>query len=79
MAKADNPKHNPLARRRNRPRYIGGVLIPPDILAEAQRRRIELLRKEMAQQVRYRLPRWLRLWLKIKNVITNAWTKTQKE
>lgn len=75
MANRNNPKHNPLARRKNRPRYIGGVLIPADILAEAQRRRVELMLKETAQLEYQNIPLWLRLWLKIKFWIIKTWKK----
>jgi hypothetical protein len=30
MTRLDNPKKNPLARRKNRPRLIGGAYIPAD-------------------------------------------------
>lgn len=60
-----NPKHNPNARRKMRGKWIGGMFIPYHLLMEAQKRRIELLQKEIIRQTYKRLPFWIRLKLRI--------------
>jgi hypothetical protein len=78
MSYENNPKKNPEARRKNRPKLIGGVYIPADLLAEAQKRRIELMQKEVVHQAFSRLPFWLRIWWRLKFWLTHLWTKKPK-
>ncbi|MFA5232100.1 MAG: hypothetical protein WC410_00230 [Candidatus Paceibacterota bacterium] len=79
MSYATNPKKNPAVRRKNRPKLIGGVYIPADLLAEAQKRRIELMRKEIVHQAFDRLPILQRLWWRLKFWIQHLWTKKPKQ
>lgn len=75
----DNPKKNPLARRKNRPRLINGAFISPELLAEAQKRRIEMLQHEIVHQAFMGLPFWKRWWIRIAYRIRNLWNqKTPK-
>lgn len=75
----DNPKKNPLARRKNRPRLINGAYIPADLLAEAQKRRIEMIQREAAGQYYRALPFTARAWIRIKVFFIRLWTKLKKQ
>ena len=79
MTRLDNPKKNPLARRKNRPRLIGGAYIPADLLAEAQKRRIEMIEREMATQAYLALPLRRRVRIRIKLFIINLWKKIRRQ
>jgi hypothetical protein len=64
----DNPKHNPLARRKMRGKWIGGVFVPYHLLMEAQRRRIEyMMREAIVGHGR------LSFWQRIKAWLKNLW------
>jgi hypothetical protein len=75
----ENPKKNPLARRKNKPRLINGIYIPADLLAEAQRRRIEKIQREAAGQSYKSLPLLTRIKIRLKILIKRLWTKMQKK
>ena len=75
----ENPKKNPLARRKNKPRLINGIYIPADLLAEAQRRRIEKIQREAVSQYYHSLPLATRLRIRLKIFIKRLWTKMQKK
>ncbi len=79
MTRLDNPKKNPLARRKNRPRLIGGAYIPADLLAEAQKRRIEMVEREIATQTYLALPFQRRVWIRIKLFFINLWKKIRRQ
>ena len=79
MTRLDNPKKNPLARRKNRPRLIGGTYIPADLLAEAQKRRIEIVEREIATQTYLALPLQRRVWIRIKLFFINLWKKIRRQ
>ncbi len=79
MTRLDNPKKNPLARRKNRPRLIGGAYIPADLLAEAQKRRIEMVEREMATQTYLALPLRRRVRIRIKLFFINLWKKIRRQ
>jgi hypothetical protein len=79
MTRLDNPKKNPLARRKNRPRLIGGAYIPADLLAEAQKRRIEMVEREIATQTYLALPLQRRVWIRIKLFFINLWKKIRRQ
>lgn len=79
MTRLDNPKKNPLARRKNRPRLIGGAYIPADLLAEAQKRRIEMVEREIATQTYLALPLRRRVWIRIKLFFINLWKKLRRQ
>ncbi len=79
MTRLDNPKKNPLARRKNRPRLIGGAYIPADLLAEAQKRRIEMVEREMATQAYLTLPFRRRVRIRIKLFFINLWKKIRRQ
>lgn len=79
MAKLDNPKKNQSARRKNRPRLIGGVYIPADLLAEAQKRRIKIIEREVATHTYLALPFWVRVWIRINLFFLNLWTKLRRQ
>lgn len=79
MTRLDNPKKNPLARRKNRPRLIGGAYIPADLLAEAQKRRIEMVEREIATQTYLALPIQRRVWIRIKLFFINLWKKIRRQ
>jgi hypothetical protein len=75
----ENPKKNPLARRKNKPRLINGIYIPPDLLAEAQRHRIEKIQREAVNQYYYSLPLLARIKIRLKILIKRLWIKMQKK
>ena len=75
----ENPKKNPLARRKNKPRLINGIYIPADLLAEAQRRRIEKIQREAESQYYHSLPLVTRLRIRLKIFIKRLWIKMQKK
>lgn len=75
----DNPKKNPLVRRKNRPRLIGGIYIPPELLAEAQKRRIEMAEREVATQIYQSLPLRIRAWVRIRLFFITLWKKIQRQ
>lgn len=79
MTRLDNPKKNPLARRKNRPRLIGGAYIPADLLAEAQKRRIEMVEREMTTQAYLELPLRRRVRIRIKLFFINLWKKIRRQ
>ena len=79
MTRLDNPKKNPLARRKNRPRLIGGAYIPADLLAEAQKRRIEIVEREIATQTYLALSLQRRVWIRIKLFFINLWKKIRRQ
>jgi hypothetical protein len=79
MTRLDNPKKNPLARRKNRPRLIGGAYIPADLLAEAQKRRIEMVEREIATQTYLALSLRRRVWIRIKLFFINLWKKIRRQ
>ncbi len=75
----ENPKKNPLARRKNKPRLINGVYVPADLLAEAQGRRIEKIQREVASQYYHSLPLLTRIRIRLKILIKRQWIKMQKK
>ncbi len=75
----ENPKKNPLARRKNKPRLINGVYISADLLAEAQRRRIEKIQREAASQYYHSLPLLTQIKIRLKILIKRLWIKMQKK
>lgn len=79
MTRLDNPKKNPLVRRKNKPRLIGGAYIPADLLAEAQKRRIEMVEREIAMQTYLALPFRRRVWIRIKLFFINLWKKIRRQ
>lgn len=79
MNKLDNPKKNPLARRKNKPRLIGGMYIPADLLAEAQKRRIEIVEREVATHLYQGLPFWIKALIRIKLFFINLWKKIRNQ
>lgn len=79
MNRLDNPKKNPLARRKNRPRLIAGMYIPADLLAEAQKRRIEMVEREVATRFYQQLPFGVRAWIRIKLFFINLWKKIRNQ
>ena len=75
----ENPKKNPLARRKNKPRLINGVYIPADLLAEAQKRRIEKIQREAVNHYYHSLSLLARIKIRLKILIKRLWTKMQKK
>ena len=75
----ENPKKNPLARRKNKPRLINGVHISADLLVEAQKRRIEKIQREAVAQYYHSLPLLTRIKIRLKILIKRLWTKMQKK
>lgn len=71
-----NPKHNPLAQRKNKGKWIGGQFIPAKILRMAQNERMaEMARKIIRRRMgwRKRLYYWLKsLWLRLKFPLRRA-------
>ncbi len=65
-----NPKHNPLSKRKNKGKWIGGQFIPAQILKRAQRERLTMMAREIIKRRlgwRRRLYYWLKsLWLRLK-------------
>ncbi len=79
MNRSDNPKKNPLVRRKNRPRLIDGMYISADLLAEAQKRRIEIVEREVATRFYQQLPFVVRAWIRIKLFFINLWKKIRNQ
>lgn len=79
MTRLDNPRKNPLAQRKNRPRLMGGAYIPADLLAEAQKRRIEMVEREMTTQAYLALPLRRRVRIRIKLFFINLWKKIRRQ
>ncbi len=75
----NNPKKDRWARRKNRERLIGGTYINPELLAEAQRRRISRMKKEVMSQAYRQLPFWLKIWLRVKFYSKKLWRKLTKK
>jgi len=75
----NNSKKDQWAKRKNRDRMIGGTYISPGLLAEAQRRRIGMMKKEVMSQAYRRLPLWLRIWLRVKFYSKKLWRKLIKQ
>jgi hypothetical protein len=55
------------------------MYIPADLLAEAQKRRIEMVEREVATRFYQQLPFGVRAWIRIKLFFINLWKKIRNQ
>ena len=75
----NNPAKDRWARRKNQDRLIGGTYVSSALLAEAQRRRISKMKREVISRIYGRIPLWSRIWLRIKFRSKTLWRKLIKQ
>jgi len=70
-------------RRKIRPQKridsFNDIRIPSDLIDEARRRRIELIRREIITERSSRLPQWKSVMIRFKLFLTRLWTKMRKQ
>jgi hypothetical protein len=65
------------AEKRNK--SIDSVSVPSELLAETQRRHIDMIEREEEIEVNVNLSKWMRFLIRIKLFLIRLWIKIQKQ